>query len=114
MTTLQTNHFFPVVAAIVHSLGPTWGFTIADNATQIIAFPIDRTVHLRFAKAGGAAPAIAVELVDEQGSPVDVPLDPLIWLLPFDMASTTAARQIKGNMIVPYRACLKVRAAVAA
>ena len=60
---------------------------------------MDRTVHLRFAKAGGAAPAIAVERVDENGCPVALPPDPAIWLVPLDMAAATTARQIRNNLM---------------
>ena len=114
MTDDTSRRFSTVAITIVHALGPTWQHFITDDASQIIAFPIDRTVYLRFVRAGGAAPALAVEVVDGRGHPVAMPPDPVIWLLPFDMASVTAARQIRGGLIEPYRNGLKAEAASAA
>jgi len=111
MIDVQTSRFFRVATSVVHALGPTWQFFIPECASQIIAFPMDRTVHLRFAKAGGAAPAIAVEVVDENGSPVAMPPDPVIWLVPLDMAAATTARQIRHNLIDPYGNDVAVQAA---
>lgn len=114
MTDVPSRRFPAVAITIVHALGPTWQYFITDDASQIIAFPVDRTVYLRFVRAGGAAPAIAVEIVDGDSHPVAMPPDPVIWLLPFDMAAATAARQIRGGLIAPYRSSLKAEAASAA
>ncbi len=65
MTDVTNRRFSAVAITIVHALGPTWQHFITGDASQIIAFPIDRTVYLRFVRAGGAAPALAVEIVDE-------------------------------------------------
>jgi len=111
MTDVQTSRFFQVTTNVVRALGPTWQFFIPDGVTQIIAFPIDRTIHLRFAKAGGAAPAIAVEMVDENGSPIALPPDPAIWLAPLDVAAATIARQIRNNLIAPCQKDVAVHVA---
>lgn len=114
MTSSTTYCLFPIVSAIIQALGPTWQVFIPEGVSQIIAFPIDRTVHLRFTRAGGAAPAIAVEITDGHGHPIATPPDPAIWLLPYDMASATAARQIRTGLIGPYRVGLKAQSASAA
>ena len=114
MTDSTCYSFFPTASCIVHALGPAWQFEIADDASQIIAFPVDRTIHLRFVRAGGAAPAIAVEIVDAHGHPAAEPPDPAIWLLPYGLSTEAAVRQIKTGLIEPYRATPKGHPAFAA
>ena len=114
MTDSTCYSFFPTVSKIVRTLGPTWQHFITDDASQIIAFPVDRTIHLRFVRAGGAAPAIAVEIVDAHGHPAAEPPDPAIWLLPYGLSTETAARQIKTGLIEPYRTTPKGHPASAA
>ncbi len=114
MTDVASRRFPATAITIVHALGPTWQHFITDDASQIIAFPVDRMVYLRFVRAGGAAPPIAVEIVDGRGNPVAMPPDPAIWLLPFDLAPTTSACQIKSSLIAPYRSSLKDQTASAA
>ncbi len=114
MTDAACPSFFPTINSIVHVLGPTWQFDIADDVSQTIAFPVDRTVHLHFVRAGGTAPAITMEIVDAHGHPAVEPPDPAIWLLPCGLSTEAAARQIKTGLIEPCRAMPKGRPACAA
>lgn len=104
MPVTPTPSFYSAVTLMVADLG--WQFEISSDGSQIIAFPWDHSLFLRFARAGGAAPAIAVELTLENGAPVDGPPIPPIWLLPYDLSTATAARQIRISLITPYQANL--------
>ena len=114
---MDINPLFPIASAITVKLG--WQFHVTEGAGQIIARPpfagaSGKTFQLRFANAGGAAPAIAVEIVDADGRPaVDAPQPP-IWLLPRDLSPDTATRQIRRHLIEPYRTTLAERPSSAA
>ena len=114
---MDINPLFPIASAITARLG--WRFHVAEGAGQIIAHPphisaSETTFRLRFANAGGAAPAIAVEIVDADGLPAINGPQPPIWLLPRDLSADTATRQIRRHLIEPYRAVVAERPSSAA
>lgn len=91
--------FFSVATRTVAALG--WQFMILPSGTGILAFPQSQDIHLRFALTGGAAEAIAVEIVDRFGMPVNATTRP-IWLMPLDLDPEIAARQIRENLLQPF------------
>ncbi|MDH3664566.1 MAG: hypothetical protein OEU92_31890 [Alphaproteobacteria bacterium] len=102
MTDQPSNPRYGIATGTAAELG--FQFSLYPCGTQIHVFPPDHSIHLRLAKAGGAAPAIAVEIVDQDGAPVGDASDTPIWLLPFDLAAETAAQQIRRQLIEPYLA----------
>jgi hypothetical protein len=114
---MDINPLFPIASAITVRLG--WRFHVAEGAGQIIAHPphvsaLETTFQLRFADAGGAAPAIAVEIIDADGRPAINGPQPPIWLLPRDLSADTATLQIRRHLIEPYRAFVAERPSAAA
>ncbi len=117
ITNMYNNSLLPIASAITARLG--WRFYVAKGAGQIIAHPQhisvpENTFQLRFAEAGGAAPAIAVEIFDSDGRPAVNAPQPPIWLLPRHLSADTATRQIRQHLIEPYRTTLADRTSSAA
>ena len=94
--------FFSTATNIAGELGLQFSIYRAGN--QIIAFPPERSFHLRFAPADGVAKAIAVEFVDEQGTPVTDSPDTPVYLLATDLPTNVAAHLIQHDFIDSYLA----------
>ncbi len=105
----MSDDMFSQVSLIAARLG--WQFQVADVPAQPIASPMDRSLHLRCSLADDPHPAIAVDLIEENGKPVVMPPGPPILLLDFCLDTDTAVRQLKAALIEPYQAMLRNQSA---
>lgn len=105
----MSDDMFSQASLIAARLG--WQFQVAEAPAQLIAFPMDRSLHLRFSLTEEPYPAIAVDLIEGNGKPVAMPSESPILLLDFCLYTDTAVRQLKSALIEPYQAMLRNQSA---
>ena len=96
---MTNDTFYGAATRTIAALG--WQFMMLPHGAGILAYPPSETLHLRFTMTIGAAKAIAVEIVDSVGSPVNATSTP-IWLMAFDLDPAIAARQIREDLVQPF------------
>ncbi len=80
-------------------------FSVAKDRHEILAYPADKSVMLRFARTQGAIEAIAVEIVDQEGNPADGTAEaPILLINPETTSNQEAADFVTLRLLAPFNA----------